>query len=201
MALRQPIAMVRWARDSGRGGFCRARQRGFEVFPLIARTCRRSLRELMSTPIEFVSRLPPSQRRALEALVFFNACQERVVDGILEAIEQFGPPEIVVEDGFLRVRVSGVPEAQALFAVDAASGEPLAVALYVRADRESVIILHVGVREDFAAGGPRAGEKLLLRLVRALRRSSLRIKGIRHIDLYYGTTRASARPRQQRRML
>jgi hypothetical protein len=155
----------------------------------------------MSTRIEFVSRIPANQRRSLEALMFFNPCQERVVDGILEAIEHFGPPEIVAEDGFLRVRLGGMPEAQALFAVDSASDEPLAVALYVRADHESVVILHVGVRADFAEGGLRAGEKLLLRLVRALRRSSLRIKGIRRIDLYYGTTRGAARPRLQRRML
>lgn len=145
----------------------------------------------MSASVRFVSRIPVSQRRALESLVFFNPCQERVVDGIVEAIENFGPPEIVDDDEFLRVRVGGVPEAQALFGVDELTGEPLAVAIFVRTDLENVTVLHVGVRADFASGGARSQEKLLLRLIRELRRSSLRLKGVRRVDVYYGSTRTT----------
>jgi len=148
----------------------------------------------MSASVQFVSRIPADQRRALESLVFFNPCQQRVIDGIVEAIENFGPPEIVEDDGFLRVRVGAVPEAQALFGVDERTGEPLAVAIFVRTDLENVTVLHVGVRADFAAGGPRAHEKLLLRMIKELRRSSLRLKGVRHVDVFYGTNR-TLRPR------
>ena len=151
--------------------------------------------ETMSAPIRFVSRVPAAHRRALEALVFFNPGQDRVIDGIVHAIEHFGAPEIVDEGEFLRVRVGGVPEAQALFGVDGDTGAPLAVAVFVRADLENVTVLHVGVREDFAAGGARADEQLLLRLIKELRRSSLRVKGVRHVEMYYGTSRSSARPR------
>jgi len=153
----------------------------------------------MSGSIQFVSRVSAGQRPALEALMFFNPCQERVLDGIVEAIEHFGPPEIVGDRDFLRVRVPGVPEAQALFAIDGASGEPLAVAIYVRTDLENVTVLHVGVRQDYATGGPHAEDQLLLRLIKELRRSSLRLKGVRHLDLYYGVSRSGIRPRSAAR--
>jgi hypothetical protein len=149
----------------------------------------------MGGSIRFESRVRASQRRALEALVFFNRCQERVAEGIVDAVKHFGPPEIVIEEQHLRVRVAGLPEAQSLFAVDPESGEPLGVAVFVRADFEHVTVLHLGVREDFAAGGPRAQEQLLLRLLKELRRSSLRVKGVRHVELFYGSSRSSARSR------
>ena len=45
--------------------------------------------------IEFKSHVPVAQKRALEALLFFNSCQERVSACIADAIEKFGAPEIV----------------------------------------------------------------------------------------------------------
>ena len=44
----------------------------------------------MSATIEFRSHVPAAQRTALEALLFFNSCQDRVSDSIAEAIERFG---------------------------------------------------------------------------------------------------------------
>jgi hypothetical protein len=147
----------------------------------------------MSLQVEFVSKVPARQRLMLESLVFFNRCQGRVIEGIVDAIENFGTPEIFSDGEYLRVRLSGLPGSQAIFAVDAERSEPLALAVFVRSDLEHVTVVHVGVREDFAAGGIRANEHLLLKLLKEIRRSSLRLKGVRHVDLHYGTTRTGTR--------
>ena len=53
--------------------------------------------------IEFKSHVPVAQKRALEALLYFNACQERVSACIADAIEKFGAPEIVADRDRLRI--------------------------------------------------------------------------------------------------
>jgi hypothetical protein len=45
--------------------------------------------------------------------------------------------------------------------------------------------MHLCVDAQYASGGERAGEQLLLRLVRELRRSTRRLKGVRKLELYY----------------
>lgn len=149
----------------------------------------------MTANIRFASFVAAVERRHLEALVFFNATQQRVLNGIVDAIEKFGAPEIVEEGDKLRVRVAGNPEAQSLFAVDAVSGRPLGMAVYLRSDLESMAVLHLGIAEEFTTDGPRSGEHLLLRLVRELHRSSRRLKGVRRMEVLYLSGRNGKRGR------
>jgi hypothetical protein len=143
----------------------------------------------MADSIAYESRVGQQYRHALERLLFFNGCQSRVLHGIVAAIERYGPPEIVAENGFLRIRVGKQRDVQSLFALDAASGRPIGVAVYLRADLEHVTVLHLGISEEYCAGGPRAATKLPLRLMRELRRSSRRLKGVRRLHTVYGGTR------------
>ena len=143
----------------------------------------------MGESIAFGSRLRHEHRRSLERLLFFNGCQNRVLHGIVAAIERYGPPEIVAEGDFLRVRVAKQPDVQTLFAIDAASGRPIGVAVYLRADLEHVTVLHLGISEEYCAGGPQAATRLPLRLMRELRRSSRRLKGVRRLHVLYGGPR------------
>lgn len=140
--------------------------------------------------IEFKSFVPAAYRAQLEALVFFNSCQNRVWHGIVDAIEKFGTPEIAVDGERLRVCLRGSPDVQSLFAVEAISGRPVGVAMYVRADLEHISVLHIGIAEDFASGGNRADEQLLLKLLRELRRCSRRVKGVQRLELFYASGRA-----------
>lgn len=135
--------------------------------------------------IAFTSHVPELHRGTLEMLVYFNAGQSRVADGIVDAVERFGPLEIVSENERLRVRVNGLAEAQSLFAVEASTGRPLGVAVYARPDFQHMIVVHLGIAAEFASGGKRAHEQLLLRLLRELRRSSRRIKGVESFELLY----------------
>jgi hypothetical protein len=143
----------------------------------------------MGDSIAFESRVGQQHRRALERLLFFNGCQNRVLRGIVAAIERYGPPEIATEGEFLRVRVGTLKDVQTLFAIDSATGRPIGVAVYLRADLEHVTVLHLGISEEYCAGGPQAAVKLPLRLMREVRRSSRRLKGVRRLHVLYGGPR------------
>lgn len=146
----------------------------------------------MRTPVTFASRIADGHRQTLERLLFFNECQGRVAQGIVDAIAKYGPPEIKSEGGWLRVRIAGLPDVQSLFAIDGATGEPIGVAVYVRADLEHVTVLHIGLAEAYCAGGEREGWNLLLRLMKEIRRSSKRLKGVRRLSVLYGAQRTRA---------
>ena len=149
-------------------------------------------RLVMRDMIEFRSHVPLSERKALESLVFFNSCQDRYAACIAEAVERFGAPEIVADGDRLRVRVTALSDVQCLFAVERDSGRPVGVAVYMRADLEHITVVHLSVAEEYASGGQRAAEQLLLRLLREVRRSTRRMKGVRRLELFYIKERASA---------
>jgi hypothetical protein len=142
--------------------------------------------------IEFTSRIARDKRHALERLLFFNGCQDRVASDIVDVIERYGSPEIFDDGEGLRVRLAALPDVQSLFAVESQTGRPIGVAVYMRADLEHVTVLHLGVIEDYCAGGPNAGHGLLLRLVREIRRSSRRMKGVRRLKVLYSAQRVRA---------
>ena len=144
----------------------------------------------MREPITFTSKVAIEHRETLERLLFFNGCQERVASGIVDVIDRFGPPEIEVDGEWLRVGVSELASGvQSLFAVEAPTGRPLGVAVYLRADLEHVTVLHVGLSEEYCAGGERESLNLLLRLLKEIRRSSRRVKGVRRVSVAYGGPR------------
>ncbi|HEY6641671.1 hypothetical protein [Povalibacter sp.] len=144
----------------------------------------------MRNEIEFRSHVSRKHRVALEGLVFFNSCQARVAACIADAVEMFGAPEIVPEDpDRLRLRIAGMQEAQCLFAVDKETGKPVGVAIYIRPDLEHITVLHLSIAAEYASGGLFSDEHLLLRLLREVRRSTRRMKGVRRLELYYGRNR------------
>jgi hypothetical protein len=146
----------------------------------------------MRDAVTFASRVALGHQATLERLLFFNPCQDRVARGIVEVIDRFGPPEIQPDGEWLRVRVAGLPEVQSLFALEASTGRPIGVAVYMRADLEHVTVLHLGLSEEFCAGGEREGWRLLLRLLKEIRRSSRRVKGVRRLSVLYGSQRSRA---------
>ncbi len=147
----------------------------------------------MREPVTFASKVAIEHRDTLERLLFFNGCQDRVARGIVDVIDRFGPPEIQVDGEWLRVQVSELANGvQSLFAIESATGRPIGVAVYMRADLEHVTVLHIGLSEEYCAGGERESLKLLLRLMKELRRSSRRVKGVRRLSVAYGQQRSRA---------
>jgi hypothetical protein len=88
--------------------------------------------------------------------------------------------------------VAGLPDVQSLFAVEPGTERPIGVAIYVRADLEHVTVLHIGLSEEYCAGGSREGINLLLRFMKEIRRSSRRMRGVRRVQVLYGTQRLRA---------
>jgi hypothetical protein len=146
----------------------------------------------MRKAVRYASKVEAGHRAKLERLLFFNGCQDRVAHGIVDAIDKYGPPEIHGDSGWLRVKVAGLPDVQSLFALDDATGELLGVAMYTRPDLEHISVLHIGLDEQYCAGGDRGSMNLLLRLMQEIRRSSKRVKGVRRLSVHYGTQRVRA---------
>lgn len=144
----------------------------------------------MREPVTFTSKVAIEHRPTLERLLFFNGCQNRVARGIADVIDRYGSPEIQPDGEWLRVRLAGLADVQSLFAVETTSGRPIGVAVYMRADLEHVTVLHLGLSEEYCAGGEREGLNLLLRLMKEIRRSSRRVKGVRRLSVLYGTQRS-----------
>jgi len=137
------------------------------------------------------SRLPAAMRGQLEAILFFNAGQHRVRQEIEATIERFGIPELIEQDGWLRVQVAGVPEVQTLFALHEESGRarPVGAVIYLRDTFERITVVHIGVADDYAVGGRYASERVLARLMQEIRRVARRTSGIREVQLAYRRTR------------
>jgi hypothetical protein len=145
----------------------------------------------MAHKIVVSSRLPAAMRGQLEAILFFNAGQHRVRHEIEATIERFGIPELIEQDGWLRVQVAGVPEVQTLFALHEEDGHarPVGAVIYLRDTFERITVVHIGVANDYAAGGRYASERVLARLMHEIRRVARRTSGIRQVELAYRRTR------------
>lgn len=146
----------------------------------------------MAYRIKVKSRLPATMRGQLETLLFFNAGQHRIREEIEATIERYGLPELIEAGGWLQLGVAGIPEVQTLFAVHEEDGgaRPVGVVVYVRDTFERITVLHVGVADDYAFGGPYASERVLQRLMQQIRQVARRTSGIRHVEVAYRRKRA-----------
>jgi hypothetical protein len=144
----------------------------------------------MAGTVHLTSRVSPQHRAALENLLFFNARQHRVLDGIKYSIERYGAPELVEREGSLRVEVPTLSEVQSLFAVRAEDGKPVGVAVFAREAPDRFVVLHVGVLPDQDSPSPESECRLLLRLLHEVRHAARRVRGVEKVELLYGKARA-----------
>jgi len=138
--------------------------------------------------IIFTSMLGTEYLNQLEKLLFFNQNQQAVRAEIVGAVERYGAPEVVKENGRLRVQLKGPEPAQSLFAIEgrALVRRLIGAMVYCRADAERLALLHLAVRKDYAAGGKNARHLLALRLIGKLREIARQIRGIKAISVFYG---------------
>ena len=138
--------------------------------------------------IQFTSVLGSEYRRQLERLLFFNPQQHRARAAILEAIEGHGVPQVVLEDGRLRVKLDSGCEVQTLFAVDhrGLNSKLAGVMVYTRSDLDTLLLLHIAVAEDHLLRGRFGEERLVERFVGQLREIAARVNGVRTVRLVLG---------------
>jgi hypothetical protein len=114
---------------------------------------------------------------------------------IARIVERYGQPRVVTDGGLLRVEV-GELLAQTLYALDGSElgREPIGVIVYVREGPARIAIIHVAVREDYAASGQRAGTMLAMRLINKVREVASGVRGVRVVTLMYQPARIRAFP-------
>lgn len=137
---------------------------------------------------EFIlqSSVPARYHAALENLVFFNANQALAQDGIARAVETYGPPAIVAGPDGLRVVVCSRDDVQCLFALKRAGGglQLAGMVMYLRTSIEEIAVLHLGVAQRWCRGR-REGLEVVTVLIRAVRASAHRMRGVRRLSMVY----------------
>ena len=131
--------------------------------------------------------LPVSYREELERIVFFNPEQGRVTTSLLDSVRRYGVPSIVEDGSFLRFSVPGFGTIQSLYALDE-SAQPVQLAgvvMFVRETADTMLLLHVAVHEDYAAGGVRADAWVTPQLMAAVRSACRRTHGITTLRMLY----------------
>ena len=138
--------------------------------------------------VEFVFRssLPAAYHQALEELVFFNPRQRIAAAGITQAVDLYGTPAIEDDGRGLRVVVGKRADAQCLFALVEGDGEPAlaGMVMYLRVSRQEVVVLHIGVAEQFCRSR-RAGLEVVTALVRTVRAAARRLRGVEQLTMLY----------------
>ncbi len=137
----------------------------------------------MNEPVAITSKLGAEQRGALEQVLFFNANQHRMRNGIEQSIQTYGVPEIYEQDGNLRIRVGDIEGVQSLFAVSA-EGVPVGAAVFVRAAHERFVVLHLVVAPRDVAS-EETNTPVLLKLMHGIRSAARRTRGVDRIELVY----------------
>jgi hypothetical protein len=138
--------------------------------------------------VEFVFRssLPAAYHQVLEDLVFFNPRQRVAAAAITQAIDLYGTPAIEDDGRDLRVVVGRRTDVQCLFALAPGDGEPelAGIVMYLRVSREEVVVLHIGVAEQFCRSR-RAGLEVVSALVRTVRAAARRLRGVERLTMLY----------------
>ena len=137
--------------------------------------------------IFFSSILKRKYRDELETLMFFNPQQAKVKPAIIESIEKYGNPQICVDGDFLRLKFETFSDVQTIFAFDnqGIDANLIGVIIYVRADFENIIVLHIAVREEYSTTGHHANEMLVMRLMIKVQEIASRIKAVNSITVLY----------------
>jgi hypothetical protein len=118
----------------------------------------------------FTEMMDSSYFDALEKLFFFNPRQSRYSVRIMEAIDRYGPPQIVRKDGNITLSIQGQPECSC---VSAFHGPKLVgVMMYIPNSGSSVNILHIAIDEDCAQGGDLDMLNLVPEMLRAVKKEN-----------------------------
>ena len=132
------------------------------------------------------SAVSPDYRAALERLVFFNPRQHHARDAIVDALDSYGALAIANGPDGLGVTVSMRPDAQCLFVMVPQRGRlDLAGGLvYLRTSRVELEILHIAIAARYCAR-PRVSLDLVKHLLRTVRATAHRLRGIERVTVLY----------------
>ena len=137
--------------------------------------------------LHFTSGLTVAHKKELEELLFFHPQQERFASSIVSTVEKHGSPRIVERDSHLRIELSGVEDAQTLYAVmeSLLLLELVGVVIFARTSAEALVILHIAVKQEYTQEETKSGQQVTLHLIQELCRIARQIQGVKSVQLGY----------------
>ena len=138
--------------------------------------------------ILITSRLGEDFREDLEQVMFFNPKQDYAENAIRNCVQHYGVPEIITENGYLRIWFESFSIAQTLFLIDRTESEDILAGMivYVRDGAEDMSVLHVAIAGNYIQQGPVTTARLVWDLLRHVIESASQISGVKNIKLVYG---------------
>ena len=94
-------------------------------------------------------------------------------------------PRVVEHNGGLRIALSGHTEVQSLYAMLEEPPELVGAVVYTRNAADELAILHIAVKNDYTAKGPRADQMVTFALIEELCRVARHIQGVHGVRLAY----------------
>ncbi len=133
--------------------------------------------------IKYTSKLSQEYIEQLEKLLYFNAQQRKVINGIESSIEKYGLPKISISDNTLIITLDKIDYPQSLYALNE-NDELIGLVIFFRESLENIVILHIAIAEDFSLSNTKL-YSLAINLIEELKNKAKNIKGITTLSIYY----------------
>ena len=136
--------------------------------------------------ILFTSKLMDCYSDELEKLLFFNPQQKDYIINITHCINLFGQPQINSIDNNIKLTLNDLHDVQTLFALSEENKTLVGVMMYSRIDDGNIVLLHIGVTDQFSSKGVHSDKFLVPIFIHRLKNIAKVIKGVKKITLMYG---------------
>jgi len=134
----------------------------------------------------FSSVLDVHFRSDLEDLLFFNPNQGQYASAIMKAVEQFGSPKIVMQNGSLRILMQSNVQTLYVLIDSQAATRLVGVVIYTIQPTDTINIIHLAIDMEFSAAGKKAHRMIVFAAINELRQIGQSIKGVAWVKLSYG---------------
>ena len=137
--------------------------------------------------VHFTSLIKKECKGDLEKVMFFNPQQGKISPDIVESIDRFGNPRIIIEGNHLRIEIGSFTDVQSLFAFnsDSENAKLIGFMIYTRTDLRNIMILQIAVSEEYSFTGKHLNQNLVIQFITKLRDVGRLLKGLETITLIY----------------
>ena len=147
--------------------------------------------------MRITSLLGPGYLPSLEDLLFSHPHQHRFTNNIVDCVERYGSPTIVLRNNGLRIDLPRLADVQTLYAL--VDHDLVGIIVYTRTSNAALVVLHIVVREDYTLNGVNANDGIAVELVDAVCSVGHQIRGIQSVRLAYNRGTVILKPTSEPR--
>lgn len=127
----------------------------------------------------------------LEKLFFFNTRQSRLTEQITKAVSDFGSPQLVNNNGYLRIHIGKMDDVQTLYAMQSTDSRPalIGVLVYYRRSSTEITVLHSALDHEYLRQAGLASDFVFVEILRRFRWKLRQVKGMELLSFCYTTYR------------